>query len=102
MKIKRIKKLKVNYFTFEVKWNSKHDGGSFSYGKMIIEIGTKQSNDAELLMIVCHELMEICAIEMNVRLHRPDCSTDYIFVYDHRQHETMMCMFSGLLNQFLV
>ena len=101
MKIKRIKKLKVNCCEFEVVWNRKHNGGGFDYGKRLIDIGCHLNTNDELLMIVCHELMEICAIEMNVRFRRPDCDSDYLFVYDHRQHETMMNMFSALLAQSL-
>jgi len=102
MKIKKIKSIKVNCYTFSINWNKEHDGGSFSYGDLEIDIGTRDNNDQEILMIICHELMEICALEMNVRLKRPDCGTDYVFVYDHRQYETMMNMFAGLLAQFLV
>jgi len=101
MKIKRIKKLKVNCFTFNITWDGSHNGGSFDYLTASINIGVKHNSDNEILMILCHELMEITAIEMNVRFRRPDCDSDYVFVYDHRQHETMMNMFSGLLNQFI-
>lgn len=102
MKIKRIKSLKVNCFKFNIKWNKDHNGGSFHYGDMIIDIGTKDQSEEELLMIICHELMEIVACEMNVRFRRPDCDSDYIFVYDHRQHETMANMFAGLISQFII
>jgi len=101
VKIKRIKSIKVNCFTFAVKWNKEHNGGSFNYVDRIIDIGVKDAVDEEMFMVVCHELMEIVALEMNVRLRRPDCETDFVFVYDHRQHETMMNMFSSLVSQFI-
>jgi len=103
MKLRRIRSIKVNSFTFKVIWTSTHNGGCFSYldDGSFIEIGTKNLSEEEILMVVCHELMEICACEMNVRFRRPDCDTDYLFVYDHRHHETMMNMFSGLLSEFL-
>ena len=102
MKVKRITSLQVNASTFKVVWDKTHNGGSFSYGKnKNINIGTRYMDDNELFMVVCHEVMEIVACEVNVRLNRPDCGSDYIFVYDHRQHETMMNMFSRLVSQFI-
>jgi len=101
MKIKKIKQVKVNCFEFKVIWNKTHNGGSFHYGKREIEIGTKGNQTNEIFMVICHEIMELCAVEMNVRLNRPDCDTDYLFVYDHRQHETMINMFSGIIDKFI-
>jgi hypothetical protein len=101
MKIKRIRKIKINCYEFKIKWDGTHGGGSFSYGSMEIEIGTKDRTEEEIFMVVCHEIVEIVAVEMNVRFQRPDCDSDYIFVYDHRQHETMTSMLAGLLSQFI-
>lgn len=100
MKIKKIKSLKVNCWHFKVIWDKSHNGASFCYGDMEIIIGVKSGNDEEIHMLLCHELMEIAAIEEGVRFRRSDCD-DYIFMYDHRQHTTMMCVFAGLLSQFI-
>lgn len=101
MRIKRIKKIKVNSYEFKVVWDANGTGGAFSYRKQILRIGCKGVGAGEMFMVICHELMEICALEMNVRYDRPDCGEDYLFSYDHRQHETMMNMFSSLLSQFI-
>ncbi len=101
MRIKRIKKLKVNCYTFDIKWDKSHDGGCFNFRDRTIEIGVKGNHTDSVFMVICHELLEIVAIEVNVRMVRPDCDSDYIFVYDHRQHETMANMFSGLVSQFI-
>ena len=101
MQIKRIKRLEVNSHRFDVIWDKTHTGASFDYDEMKIEIGVKDPATGYVFMLICHELWEIVAIEMGVRLRRPDCQTDYIFVYDHRQHETMASMFAGLVSQFI-
>ena len=101
MKVKRIKKIKINSREFNVKWINKYGGAGFSYSEPEIYFCTKGRQESEILMMVCHELQEICAVDMSVRLNRPDCDSDYIFVYDHRQHDTMMEMFSTALASFL-
>ncbi|CAN8141017.1 conserved hypothetical protein [uncultured Thiomicrorhabdus sp.] len=103
MKIKRIKQIKINSFVFAIRWTNKHDGGSFDYSpeKRFIEIGTRGDDEAVIFQIINHELLEIVAEEVGVRLKRPDCNGDYIFVYDHRQHETMCNMHAALLTQFI-
>lgn len=108
MKIKKIKKIRVNETIFKVIWDNKPSSinrGEFYYGSAKgpprLIIGICNLSDGEILEILLHELMEIVAVECRVRLRRPDCDGDYIFVYDHRQHTLMMAMLSGLLNQFI-
>jgi len=102
MKIKRIKKLKIGSYIFNIEWDKSHEGAWFDWGKRQINIGIKNAEDLKIFMLLCHELMEMCAIVMNVRYSRPDCDSDYLFSYDHRQHDTMIEMFSGLLTEFIV
>ena len=101
MKIKRIKKLRVNSTIFEIGWDKKQNGGSFSYHERTITIGT-EGGENRVFMILNHELMEIVKIEMNVRFTRPDNPSNYIFVYDHCQFDTIMEMFTGLQVQFIL
>lgn len=101
MKIKRLKQIKINSYTFTITWDKSTYGADFSYKDLTIRIGIKDSREGEILESVCHELWEICALEMGVRYARPDCDTDYLFSYDHRQHTTMTGMFSGLIAQFI-
>ncbi len=102
MKIKRIKVLKIACYDFDVIWNPKHNGARLNFSEHSIEIGTRGRDDCEIFMLICHELMELVAVISNVRMERPDCYTDYIFVYDHRQHDTMMILFAGALREFIV
>ena len=101
MKIKRLKSIKINSTTFYIIWNKKHNGGAFDYGEREIEVGVKSGRDERTFEVLCHEIMEICAIEMHIRLSRPDVDSDYMFVYDHRQYTTMMAMFSGVISKFI-
>lgn len=101
MKIKRLKKLKVNCTTFDIIWDKEKFGACFDYSTPKMMVGTKGSTDDIIFLCLCHELLEICAVEMHVRFYRPDINDDYIFVYDHRQHDTMVNMFSGLISQFI-
>ena len=101
MKVKRLKKITINGETFSIKWTKNEAGGSFNYFTQSIMIGTMIPQEPVIFGILCHEIMEIVALEMHVRLSRPDCPSDYIFVYDHRQHDSIMGMFSGIISKFI-
>ena len=102
MKIRKIKKLKVNSTTFTVVWNKSHNGGIVDYATKIIEIGTNGNSTERILEVICHELFEVCALEAYVRFDRMDVDSDYLFVFDHRQYTSMMSMFSSLVSQFIL
>lgn len=101
MNLKRIKKLQVNATTFTVKWDKSTNGGWISYTDREIGIGTDGFTEVQILETVLHELWELAALENFVRFNRPDCDSDYLFVYDHRQHTAMTAMVTGWLAQFL-
>jgi hypothetical protein len=101
MKIKRIKDLKVNSYHFSVVWDKDLSGGSVSYSDLKIVIGLRNAAQGEIFETICHELMEVCAMEMHVKYTEPDCVASFLFVYDHKQHDTMINMFSSLLSQFI-
>lgn len=106
MKVKRLKRLRINAHVFKVIWNSQMSGGNFTYfcdkhKSPVLEIGTKDNVESEILEVLNHELWELICCEMRVRHSRTDCHGEYTFVYDHRQHTTMISMFTGLQVQFL-
>ena len=101
MKIKKIRKIKVNSCVFKISWSIKTTDSSVDFKESKITIGTKGLDIPEIFDSVCHELLEIAAADTGVRLDRPDCDGDYVFVYDHRQHDTMCNMFAGMLSQFI-
>lgn len=100
MKIKRIKKLRIGPYLFDVKWNKNYKGGRFDYSEKVIEIDAS-ADEEKLYHIVSHEMWEMASIEMNVRLHKPGTQDDYIFLFDHGQYDSLMYLYSGLMLQFL-
>ena len=102
MKLKKLKKIKINTVVFDIKWDKKSHDGSFLFGTDVaeIEIGCA-GTDVEAFNILCHEIFEIVAIMNWVRYRRPDCESDYLFSYDHRQHAAMMDIFAGIISEFI-
>lgn len=101
MKVKRLTKIEVNVWTFSIAWDKSTYSSQISYVDKRITIGCASEDEAVIFSNLNHELTEMCAIEMHIRLSRPDCESDFIFVYDHRQFDTLNSMASGLLSKFL-
>jgi hypothetical protein len=101
MKIKKIKTILIGSTLFNIVWDKKENGAAFCFGKKEIIIGCRNRDDIGLLENIIHELHEIMAVIVNVRLERPDVQDDYIFVYDHRQHTTISEMMAGALAKFI-
>lgn len=103
MKLKFPKKIQIDEIIFTVKYDPKSGGGSFNHVKNIIEIGTKYYPEQPtiVLAIIIHELKEIIHANQATRFDRPDVDSDYLFIYDHRQHTDLCYRLAGLLNNFI-
>ena len=102
MQIRKIKSINIGCRLFKVVWNKNSSGASFDYADMTITIGTRNNNSVELLDLIIHELTEILAEELHIRFYRTDVQDDYIFMYDHRQHTTLVSLLAGLVAQFII
>ena len=86
---------------WEIVWSKDSNGGSFDYRSMRITIGVRNNCDQLIFEILCHELMEICAVVCHARLTRSDSVSDYIFVADHKTFDTQVCLFASAIKQFI-
>ena len=100
MEIKRIEKFYSQTVEWDVRWMPRSRGGGFDWDKGVLKIGC-QGAPKEVFDVILHELVELVALELHIRYDRPDCDTDYLFVYDHRQHTMMCTVLAGYLAQFL-
>lgn len=99
MRIKRLRKIRIGSIDFKINWHKAYDGGSFSFLDAEINIGTRFPH--LIFETVVHEITEVVLAGMHVRHLRSDCDTDYIFVYDHRQHTSACASIAGLIEQFM-
>jgi len=101
MVIKKIKKITVGSITFDIKWNSKHGGGSFDYSTNLLEIGTAGGDD-RTFEVIMHELSEMLHCNQHTRFQRTDIHDDFLFVTDHRQFDAHNSHLAGLIKQFIL
>jgi len=101
MNIKKIRKLNIPSGTMRIVWTNKHNGGSVSYHKAVIEIGCKAENPDMMLDTIIHEISEIAHIELHQRFYRPDCDGDYLFSFNHAGHASHSGLVAGMLKQFI-
>jgi hypothetical protein len=103
MKFKFPKKIVVGDVVWKIKYNKTNAGGSFEYDNHTLTIGTKysQKNPTRTLNSIIHELKEIIQVENDTRLERGNNISDYVFVYDHRDHTDICRRLAGLLDEFI-
>lgn len=102
MVLKRLKKLRVNSYLFDVVWKKGYAGASVDYMNRKITVGVNDYDDEiTIFEKLSHELLEMAMMELSVRLSRPDVDSDYIFVLDHRQFDALIAIYTGLITQFI-
>lgn len=101
MKIKRIKKLKIGTTEFKINWINKFGGAGFDYNKREMYFCIKNRTDLEIWGYIMHEIMEAVYLLYRVRHDRPDVEDDYLFSFDHKQHDTISEAVAALTAEFL-
>ena len=104
MELKHPKKIKILSFMFTIKYDKNEWGGSVDFTKREIMIGTASLAVGDYLTVfdtMCHEIMEaICEITNTVHLDRGTV-WDYKFVFDHKEFQNNISIFSSVIEQFI-
>ena len=108
MQIKKIKKLRLNSYVFDITWDKEKSGAEFRFydteknkrPTLRLPCPTKWGEN-HTFMVLCHELMEMSLVELNVRYLRADVQDDYLFSFNHKQLDSAANMMSGALSQFI-
>lgn len=103
MELKFPRKVNVGPFTFEVDYNKKGAGASFSFSERKIEIGIAhiEKDQDYVFMLLCHEIMEICHVVTCTRYHDESVDANYKFFLDHKEFENNINLFSKAIQQFI-
>jgi hypothetical protein len=100
MKLKKLKKIQIGDIDWDIVWDKESSGGQFNYQEKKIEIGT-EIGDIRTFGCLLHELKEIINVEQSTRYSKRTSSEEYMFMYDHAQHDDLCARLSGLLSKFL-
>ena len=96
--IKLPKKIQVGSYAWTIK-RDKSGGGYFDCDEQVIGVGTQVSPERQWEMFL-HELVEAILADNFMRYalpHDPKENGDYLFSYDHVQHENAVRMLAGAL-----
>ena len=97
------KKLIICGNTYQIKYNPKHNGGSFSCNTQVITIGTRDTKEATFRVLI-HEILEIILSERDHRyqLNRTEVENgDYLFSFNHSQYENVAYDLAYVLRQMI-
>lgn len=104
MKIIFPKQIMLNCYRFDIVQDPEQEGGSFSFSRNNITIGTKklESDPHVVWMVICHEVFEAAATALNYRYDDPSVEGNWKFFMDHKEFENLVAVASIALSQFVV
>jgi hypothetical protein len=100
MKLKRLKKIRIDEIVFDIIWDKDEGGGSMNFPNHLMVIGTALGEISAFATLL-HELKEIVNVTQNIRYTRPDTPKCYEFHYTHREHSDMCDRLAGILSEFI-
>jgi hypothetical protein len=103
MKINQLKQITILSNTFDIVWNKTHNGGSFSFGSGVIEIGTQCLKKEPLYVysIISHEVMEAIQVTMGTRFTNSREPDKYTFLQTHQEFENAIQLHTEIMVKFL-
>lgn len=99
MKFKKIKKVNTMCGEFKVIWDKTKYGGTVSFDKHEIMIGTKPCKTEQWDTVV-HECSELAHVGLSQRYSKPDCNGEFLFSFNHAGHTAHSSALAGMLSQF--
>ena len=107
MKFKYPKKITIGSTEFKIIYDYKSDfGACFSFPangtKAFVKFGmlSHKTNPLIFLDYVIHEFKEIIQVEQSARFYN-NGTTDFVFNYNHSQHQDLCARLAEVLNQFI-
>lgn len=103
MKIRKLKEITILTNRFKIKWDKRHNAGSFHFKEMKMNIGIQciKKNPEHVFQVLVHELSEAVHCCIRTRYDDPSCDTNYKFYMDHKEFEVHNILLSELILKFI-
>jgi len=103
IKLVFLKNIEILSANFSVVWDRSTDGGSFSWAKCEIVVGTRSYKKDPLytMSVLSHEIMELILSSMGGRFSNSRTADCYLFNFDHQTFETAIQIHTQALSKFI-
>lgn len=97
------KKVKILHSEFSVLTEDDSDAGSFDTLKCEIKIGIRslRTDPSWTWNVICHEVMELCAVSLRTRYDDRSVDGNYKFFMDHKEFDNVTGLFSSVISNFI-